>query len=588
MAKSGKKTIYIGVAWPYANGEQHIGHVAGAYLPPDIFARYQRMQGNDVLMVSGSDSHGTPITVRADEEGVKPKDILDRYHAKFIESYQKIGFTFDLFTHTETQNHFDTVHSFFKDHLAKGYLYTEKQKQLFDRSAGKFLPDRYVEGICPHCGFDGARGDQCDNCGKTYEPIELKMPRSKMTGSTDLEVRETEHFFFDLGKTNDMLTEWLATGKDHWRSQVINWSRARVASKDLRGRAITRDMTWGVPIPVPGYDGKCIYVWYEAVMGYLSAAKEWAKVIGEPEAWRRYWDPKVNPDVRSYYFIGKDNVEFHSIMWPAILLATGGLHLPYDVPANEYLNSYGRKFSKSRGNAVSVLSVLERYQPDAWRYALTALAPETADVNFTWDDFLEKVNSELVAAWGNLVNRVLGFAYKRYEGKIPKPGVITDAGQSLLAEVKAGFQTVGDLYDKVKLRAALEESRRLTQRVNQYLSETTPWSLAKTDPEGAATIIFVALQCIDWLKVMWAPILPFSSQKVHETMGYKGQLFGRQYTETRKDDSRGDHLVLRYDHTEAVGTWQPSTLVPGQALLEPQALYIKLDDKAVLAEGGEG
>jgi methionyl-tRNA synthetase len=583
-----KRSILICVAWPYANGLQHIGHIAGAYLPPDIFARFQRMKGNDVLMVSGSDTHGTPVTVKADEQDTTAAAIVEHYHAKFLESYQKIGLNFDIFTHTHTTNHEVVVHEIFKDLLAKGFIYKDGSRQLFDPKANKFLPDRYIEGACPFCGFTEARGDQCDNCGKTYDATELENPASKMTGSRDLEVRETEHFYLDLGKLNEPLITWLHEDKDNWRKHVLNFSRGDVDKRELRGRAITRDMEWGVTIPLEGYDDKRIYVWFEAVIGYLSATKEWAALTKQPDAWQRFWDKKQNPAAKTYYFIGKDNITFHTIMWPGILIAKGGLNLPYDVPANEYLNSYGRKFSKSRGTSIAVLDILERYQPDAWRYVLTALAPETADVDFTWDDFVEKVNNELVANWGNLSNRVLGFAYKRFDGVVPTPSSLDVTDEALLTTIKEGFSTVGKLFDGVKLRAGLEELRGLSQKVNQYLSEKTPWTLIKTDTQGAANAIYVALQCIDWLKTMWSPILPFSSQLIHETLGYDGQLFGRQYVEVVKD-TKGEHQVLRYDHEGAVGVWDAaSVLKPGQKLREPKAPFQKLDEKQVLLEATPG
>lgn len=579
-----RRKILVGVAWPYANNLQHIGHIAGAYLPSDIFARFQRMRGQDVLMVSGSDTHGTPVTIKAEQEGVTPSEIAERFHAKFIESYKKLGITFDLFTHTHTRNHEEVTHDFFTTLLEKGYIYSATSKQLFDKKGGRFLPDRYVEGECPFCGFKEARGDQCDNCGKTYDAIELKDPVSKMTGSRDLEVRETEHFYIDLGKLNEPLLQWISTGKEHWRKHVLNFTRGTLEKRELRGTAITRDLEWGVTIPLPGYDTKRIYVWFEAVIGYISAAKEWAQLIGRPDAWRDYWDAAKNPDARIYNFIGKDNITFHTIHWPGYLYAKGGLNLPYDVPANEYLNMFGRKISKSRGTMIAVLDVLERYQPDAWRYAIAALLPETSDSDFTWDDFLEKVNNELVANWGNLVNRILGFAYKRYDGKIPAPAVPLDAeDERVLADVKSGFESVGNLYEAVKLRGALEECRRLSQRVNQYLNDKAPWTAIKTNPEGAQTSVYVALQCIEWLKTMWAPILPESSQMIHTSLGFPGEISGRQYTEEVKD-AFGTHLVLRYDHTSAKGVWEAVKLEPGQAMQPPQAPFRKLDDKMVEAE----
>lgn len=584
-----KRQILVAVAWPYANGPQHIGHMAGAYLPPDVFARAMRMKGHDVLMVSGSDTHGTPVTVKADEEKCTPAEVVQRYHHKFIESYLKVGLTFDLFTHTHTANHEAVTHEFFLELQKKGFIYKDSSKQLFDKKAQRFLPDRYIEGECPICGFKEARGDQCDNCGKTYDAVELKHPVSKMTGSKDLEIRETQHFYLDLGKLNEPLLDWIGVGKDHWRRHVLNFTKGELDKKELRGRPITRDLEWGITIPLPGYDDKRIYVWFEAVMGYYSATREWAALAGRPDAWKDWWDESTGKagTARSYYFIGKDNITFHTIMWPAILLAKQGLNLPYDVPANEYLNSYGRKFSKSRGTMIAVSDVLERYQADAWRYALTAMAPETNDVDFTWDDFLEKVNNELVANWGNLVNRTLGFAYKRYEAKIPLPGKLEKRDHAVLNDVKEGFESVGAQYDAVRPRLALEEARRLSQRVNQYLNDEAPWTTIKTDAARAQTSIYVALQCIDWLSTYWAPILPESSQMIHETLGYDGNLFGRQYTQTVKD-AKGEHEVLRYDHTGAVGKWTPRTLGAGTAMREPKAPFRKLEPEQIEKEASPG
>ncbi len=573
--------IFIGVAWPYANGEQHIGHIAGAYLPPDIFARYHRMKGNRVLMVSGSDTHGTPITVRADEEGVTPGEIVERFHPRFIDSYLALGLTFDLFTHTDTQTHWQTTHELFLSHLEKGYIYKDKQQQIYDAKAGRFLPDRYVEGECPNCGYDGARGDQCDSCGATYDAIDLKNPRSKITGSTELEARETEHFFLDLGKLNEPLLEWIGEGKEHWRAHVLNATKAQLEERKLRGRPITRDISWGVTIPVEGFEKKRIYVWYDAVIGYFSASKEWAHVQGTPEAWRDWWDSSAHTEAYSYYFIGKDNIPFHTIIWPAMLCAYGGVKLPHDVPANEYLNMKGRKFSKSRGNMIGINDVLERYQPDAWRYALTATAPETADVDFTWDDFVDRVNNELLASWGNLVNRIASFCWKRFDQKVPAPGEYSEADKALLDEVRAGFENVGRLYEGVKLKAASQEVRRLSDLANQYITREEPFRVIKTDPERAGTIVYTALQAIAWLNILWEPILPWTSQRVFEILGYDGQLYGRQFVETVEDE-RGEHLALRYDHDGSVGRWEPIEIAPGQPLRQPQPLITKLDKDEVL------
>jgi len=585
------KKILVGVAWPYVNGEKHIGQIAGAYLPPDIFARYGRMIGNDVLMVSGSDTHGTPIMLKADAEGLTPAAVVDKYHELFVAGCVALGLTFDLYTHTETQNHWDVTHKLFLRHVEAGYVYQAEQQQLYDPQVGRFLADRYVEGTCPFCGYTDARGDQCDNCGRIYDALELKNPRSKITGNTNLEVRVTEHFFLDMGKLNQPLLDWIQTGKEHWRPNVINFTRGQLKLEALRGRPITRDIDWGVTIPLPGYASKRIYVWYDAVIGYLSAAVEWAQLVGDEQAWRQWWDAGVNPDALIYNFIGKDNIPFHTIIWPGMLLGYNDstntpsdeqLNLPYDVPANEYLMLGSGKFSTSRGNVIGFNWMLTQFQPDAVRYVLTALAPESADVEFTWQDFMDRVNNELVANWGNLVNRMLGFAYKRFDGVIPTPGPLDDADRALLDEIKAGFATVGDLYGDVKLKAALLETRRLSQRVNQYLNDKAPWKLINEDRDGAATAVYVALQAIDWLKLLWGPILPNSSDQLHTMLGYSQSLWGRQYTET-VTDARGQHLVLRYDHTPATGRWEANPLPVGQALQAPSALFTKLDE-AIMAE----
>ncbi|MXX26449.1 MAG: methionine--tRNA ligase [Caldilineaceae bacterium SB0668_bin_21] len=608
MTEHGRK-ILVCVAWPYANGEKHIGQIAGAYLPPDIFARYQRMAGNDVLMVSGSDTHGTPITLQAEREGLGAAEVVDKYHELFVEGCVAMGLTFDLYTHTDTQNHWDVTQQVFRRHMANEYIYREVQEQWYDPEAGRFLADRYVEGTCPFCGFAEARGDQCDNCGRLYDALELTDTRSKLSGSSELEVRETEHFFLDLGALNEPLLEWIGSDKEHWRNNVLNFTQGQLNLKELRGRAITRDIDWGIDIPLEGYESKRIYVWYDAVQGYLSAAIEWAALSGGK--WQDWWDRDLSPDARHYYFIGKDNIPFHTQIWPGMIMAYNDeteaegeaanisglsetaaplkkarLHLPYDVPANEYLNFGGAQFSTSRGNVIGFNTVLEEFEADAWRYTLTAMAPETADTEFTWPDFVELVNNELVANWGNLVNRALGFAFRRYEGAVPEPGELDATDEALLAEIRGGFESVGALYEAVRLKAALQEARRLSQRVNQYLNEKEPWRTFQTDPETTATTVYVTLQAIDWLKLLWAPILPHSSEQLHQYLGYSEPLFG-QLGMTDIEDDRGSHLVLRYDHGSACGVWQGQALAVGQHLRKPAPLFTKLDPAVVLGEENE-
>lgn len=574
--------ILVCVAWPYSNGDMHIGHIAGAYLPADIFARYHRLRGDDVLMVSGSDTHGTPITMRADEEGITPRAVVDRYHPRNTEMMRRLGISFDLFTETDTENHWAVTQEIFTTHLAHGYIYRDTMQQLYCVDCGKWLADRYVEGTCPHCGYDAARGDQCDNCGRTYEAIDLLKPRCKNCGGSHIEVRETEHFFLDLAALNDPLLAWLeGQPRDYWRPNVLNATRARLESRELRGRPITRDINWGITIPLPGYEGKRIYVWYDAVIGYLAASKEWAHVVGDPEAWRAWWH---DPAARTYYFIGKDNIEFHAIIWPGLLIGYDrSLNLPYDVPANEYLNVEGRKLSKSRRWMIEMGSALDRYDPDPWRYALAAVAPETQDVNFTWEEFIRRNNDELVATWGNLANRVLGFAYKRFDGRVPEPGALDEDDRALLALVEPAFARVTELLDAVKLKQALQEAMALAHEANRYLNLKEPWKQIKTDPTAAATTIYVVLKVIDTLKTLFAPFLPFTCQRLHSYLGYEGELFGRSYLAELAETQR-THIAMRYDPSGATGTWAVSDLAPGQPLREPQALFTKLEPSLADAE----
>ncbi|MCU0510590.1 MAG: methionine--tRNA ligase [Anaerolineae bacterium] len=567
--------ILVCVAWPYCNGDMHIGHIAGAYLPSDIFARYHRLRGNDVLMVSGSDTHGTPITVRAEEEGISPRQVVDRYHPRNVEMMRQLGISFDLFTETDTENHWAVTQEMFLEHIRNEIVYRATMPQLYCVDCNKWLADRYVEGVCPHCGYDGARGDQCDNCGRTYDATELIRPRCKYCGGSNIEVRETEHFFLDLGAVNEPLLTWVSDGsKAHWRPNVYNYTVSRLASRELRGRPITRDISWGITIPVEGYEDKRIYVWYDAVIGYLSASKEWAVITGRPDAWQEWWHDRA---ARTYYFIGKDNIDFHTIIWPGMLIGYGhGLNLPYDVPANEYLNVEGRKLSKSRRWMIVMRDVLERYAPDPWRYALAASMPESTDVNFTWDEFVRRNNEELVATWGNLANRVLGFAYKRFDGKVPPPGALTSDDQAMLDAIQPAFDKVTAALDAVKIKQALGEAMALAHEANRYLNVKEPWKQIKTDPEGAATSVYVALRVIDTLKVLFAPFLPFTCQALHEQLGYDGQLFGEPYTETLPESERS-HLALRYDASAASGKWAISDLQPGQALRDPKPLFLKLE-----------
>ncbi len=516
-ASQSRRHILVAVAWPYANGPLHLGHVAGAYLPADIFARYHRMAGNRVLMVSGSDQHGTPVTVRAEHEGVPPQEIVDRFHPQFLQLWHELGISFDIFTTTGTPNHAEVVHDVFLRLLEHGYIYKGKTHQFFDAQAGRFLPDRYVEGTCPHCGYEQARGDQCDNCGRTLDPDQLIRPRSRLTGAAP-EMRETEHFFFKLSAFQQPLLDWLC-GRTGWRKHVLNFSIGFV-EEGLHDRAITRDIEWGVPVPVEDLGaGKRMYVWIEALIGYLSASKEWAQGSGEPDAWRAWWEDAA---AATYYFIGKDNIPFHTIIWPAILMGYGGLNLPTDVPANQYVTFKGERASKSHGVGEPALGYLERYQPDAVRYALAANLPENSDTDITEAEIIRRNNDELVATWGNLVNRVLAMTHRTFAGRVPPPGALDHRDEALIAGARTMLHQVGEQIEAVHLKAALATAMAFAQEANGYLSDTEPWKAAKSDPARAGTSLYVALCAINALDVALYPFLPFSSQKVHEYLGLSG------------------------------------------------------------------
>jgi methionyl-tRNA synthetase len=577
--------ILIAVAWPYANSEIHVGNLTGSYLPADIFARYNRLVGNQVVMVSGSDSHGTPVTVRADADGTTPVAVYKKFHDGFLELYQELGLTYDLFTTTHSSNHFKVSQDIFLALHKNHYLYTERQKQWFAPSQGRFLPDRYVEGTCYLCGYDGARGDQCDQCGNLLDATLLINPHSKIDGSTP-ELLETEHFYLDLSALEAPVVEFLHQREGYLRPNVIRQSLGQIQSEGLHGRAITRDLDWGIPVPVTGWEGKCLYVWFEAVIGYLSAAIEWSLLNGEPQAWEKWW---FNPKARAYYFIGKDNIPFHAMIWPAQLIGSGEwfgnlfsdksgtqLTLPYDIPANEFMNLEGRKISGSRNWAVWGKDFLSRYDPDPLRYYLTVNMPETKDTDWDWDDFVRRNNDELVATWGNLANRVLTFAYRNWEGHIPEPGKLRPQDLVIIETVEAGFLSVSEQLNGVHLRAALAEALRLSTEVNRYLDQSAPWFEIKQDKLEAAKTIYTALRVIDSLKVLFAPFLPFSCERLHSYLGYDKPLFGEQFTETVSDDL-GEHTVLRYRNSTSGVQWTPSNLEPGRVLREPAPLFRKLD-----------
>jgi methionyl-tRNA synthetase len=583
-----RERILVAPAWPYAAGPRHLGHVVGFGVPADVFARYHRLKGSDVLMVSGTDEHGTPVMVAADSEGITPREAAEKYNRVIRDDLRALGLSYDNFTRTTTANHARVTQDLFRTLHERGYIVEQSMMVAFSPTTGNTLPDRYIEGTCPICGYEHARGDQCDNCGNQLDPIDLIEPRSRIDGSTP-EFRETSHLFLDLPAFAEQLAEWIGK-QDHWRPNVRNFSLSYI--ENLRPRPITRDLDWGVRIPVEPYasdEDKRIYVWFDAVIGYLSASVEWAVSRGQPDAWREWWQ---NPDARHYYFMGKDNIVFHTIIWPSMLIGYGAggelgagrepLRLPYNVVASEFLMMESQQFSTSRGVGIYVNDFLARYDADALRYYLTAAGPETHDTDFTWAEFVRRNNDELVATWGNLVNRTLTNAYRNF-GAVPKPGELTDDDRALLEAVAGGFAAVGGQIEAARFRAALAEAMRLASQANQYLSEQAPWALLESNRERAGTVLYVALRAIDSLKTLFTPFIPFSSQALHELLGHEDTIAGELEFRTVEEDD-GSHEVLTGDYDAWIGEWRPSELAPGQTLREPRPLFKKLDPEIADAE----
>ena len=581
-----RSPILTAVAWPYANGPRHIGHVSGFGVPSDIFARYMRMAGHEVLMVSGTDEHGTAIQVKADAEGLTPREVADKYHRIIAEDLQQLGLSYDLYTRTTTANHYEVVQELFRALHDNGYVVATKQMGAISPSTGRTLPDRYIEGTCPICGYEGARGDQCDNCGRQLDPIDLLDPRSRVNGETP-EFVETEHFFLDLPALADALGQWLATRTD-WRPNVIKFSENLLA--ELRPRAITRDLDWGVPIPLDGWRDlpmKRIYVWFDAVIGYLSAAIEWAKRSGDPEAWRHFWQ---NDEARSYYFMGKDNITFHSVIWPAILLGANGqgslggepsmfgeLDLPTEIVSSEFLTMSGSKFASSRGHVIYVRDFLNEFGADSLRYFVAVAGPENHDTDFTWEEFVRRINFELANEWGNLVNRSVSMAHKNC-GEIPAAGDLAAEDVALLEASRAAFDTVGELWGQCKFKAATTEVMRIVSLANKYISESQPWKL-KDDPERRDTILHVALQVVQDCNTMFTPLLPHASQKVFEALGGTGVWAAQPDLVEVAGEGGDSHPVRTGDYSAQLARWASTPIAVGTPLAKPTPIFRKLDEK---------
>jgi methionyl-tRNA synthetase len=580
-------TLLTAVAWPYANGPRHIGHVSGFGVPSDIFSRYQRMAGNRVLMVSGTDEHGTPIQVQADAEGLTPRQLADKYNRMIVEDLQGLGLSYDLFTRTTTANHHRVVQDVFLALYRNGYVQSRTALGAISPSTGRTLPDRYVEGTCPICGYDGARGDQCDNCGNQLDPADLLDPRSRINGEKP-EFVETEHLFLDLPGFTEALGSWLQT-RTEWRTNVLKFSLNLL--DDLRPRPITRDLDWGVRVPLDGWRDapmKRFYVWFDAVMGYLSASVEWAERIGDPDAWRAFW---CDPQARSYYFMGKDNITFHSVIWPAALLGHNGagdrggqpgpfgaLNLPTEIVSSEFLTMSGSKFSTSRGTVIYVRDFLREFGPDMLRYFISVAGPETQDTDFTWDEFVRRVNFELANEWGNLVHRAISMA-NRTAGAVPPASAPTGEDAELLATSRGAFETVGTLLARNRFRAAATEAMRVVSAANKYISEQEPWK-RKDDPQRRDSILHTALQVVSDANALLTPFLPHAAQQVHELLGGTGTWSAQpdiRDVADVGDDAAPGYPVLMGEYAAEQARWESVPIEVGRPLAKPTPLFAKLD-----------
>ena len=595
--------ILSAVAWPYANGPRHIGHVAGFGVPSDVFSRYMRMAGHDVLMVSGTDEHGTPILVAADGAGMSARELADQNNRLIVEDLVALGLSYDLFTRTTAGNHYRVVQDMFATVRDNGYMIEQVTRAAISPSTGRTLPDRYIEGTCPICGAEGARGDQCDNCGNQMDPTELINPHSRINGETPNFV-ESVHYFLDLPALADALSAWLDEREQSgtWRPNVIKFSQNFL--EDIRPRAMTRDIDWG--IPVPGWEDqptKRLYVWFDAVIGYLSASIEWARRTGDPEAWRQWWN---DPEALSYYFMGKDNIVFHSQIWPAELLgyngqgAKGGapgdlgvLNLPTEVVSSEFLTMEGKKFSSSHGIVIYVRDFLSRYQADALRYFISAAGPETSDSDFTWAEFVRRTNGELVAGWGNLVNRTASMIAKKF-GEIPTPGELQDIDRALLDAIEAGFETVGNLIRHHRQKAALSEAMRLVGEANKYVTDTEPFKLkAPEQRERLATVLWTLAQAVADLNLMLSPFLPHAANDIDRVMGGEGAIAPMPHIEEVEEldpqvlpadfEGRGGYPIITGDYTN-VPTWERHPITPGTPIAKPTPVFVKLDEAIVEEE----
>lgn len=550
MEKKDFKRTLVTAALPYANGGVHIGHLAGVYVPADIYVRYLRLRGRDVLFICGSDEHGVPITIRAKKEGVTPQDVCDRYHKLIKESFEKFGISFSIYSRTTSDVHAKTATEFFEKLYEKGEFIEQESEQYFDEEAKTFLADRYIKGECPHCGNPDAYGDQCEKCGKDLSPTELINPHSTISGSKPV-LRTTKHWYLPLDKAQPWLEKWILADHSDWRSNVVGQCKSWF-DMGLKPRAVTRDLDWGIPVPVEGAEGKVMYVWFDAPIGYISNTRELL-----PNDWEKWWKSQ---DTRLVHFIGKDNIVFHCIVFPAMLKAEGSYILPDNVPANEFLNLEDDKISTSRNWAVWLHEYVEEFpgKQDVLRYVLTANAPETKDNNFTWKDFQARNNNELVAVYGNFVNRALVLTQKYFGGKVPPCGELTEQEKEIIAEFRDVKAKVEELLEKFRFRDAQKEAMNLARIGNKYLADSEPWKVFKTDPKRVETILNLSLQLVANLAIAFEPFLPFSSEKLRNMINMP--------------DLKWDNLG------------QTDLLAAGHELNKPELLFEKIEDEVVEAQ----
>jgi methionyl-tRNA synthetase len=557
--------ILVTAALPYANGPIHLGHLAGAYLPADLYVRYQRLKGRSVAFFCGSDEHGVPITLRADTEKITPQAVVDRYHASNKVAFERFGMSFDNYSRTSLPLHHETAQEFFLELYRRGILHEKKEKQFYDETAGMFLPDRYVEGTCPVCSNPEARGDQCEQCGSFLNPLDLIQPRSKISGATPV-VKETTHLYFPLGQYQARLEEYIreADRRDGWKENVLKYCKGWLRD-GLQDRAVTRDLDWGVKVPLPGYERKVLYVWFDAVLGYVSSTKEWAQRSGTPDAWKEFW---FNDDTKYVAFIGKDNIVFHCIVFPAMLMAwndgrTERFVLPENVPANEFLNFEGEKFSKSRGWGIDVQDFLAKYPADKLRYYLAVTLPEYRDSDFTWREFQAKNNNELADIFGNFVNRTLAFTARTFGGKVPTRGDLNDRDRTLLGTLSRVPVAVGELYEEYRFKDAVAGTMNCARAANKYFNDSEPWKTAKADPAHCATTLSISLQVCRALAVLMAPVIPSTSQNLWTMLNLPGSV-----------------------HTQRWDTCCEEQLPEGQTIGNPEILITKIEDTVVEEEIG--